>query len=153
MKCVDCDIPLSAEVTRQREDGREALVCDVCRKAHLSHVQDDDDDFMDEASANTQLSQPNVVSEGPQCKLLGCNEQAQVESGEYKEFCSKGHYKMFSMMTSTPVSPMAAASQRSPMATTGGCRNQSVLYVIHVIYGARRHAAIINSIITILFHT
>ena len=126
-------------------------MCDVCRAALLSGVQDDsDDDFMDEASANTQLS-PDVVSEGPLCKLPGCKKQ--VESGEYKEFCSKGHYKMFSMLTPSPVSPMAAASQRSPMATTGGCRNQSVLYVTHVIYGARRHAAIVYSTINILFHT
>ena len=128
VKCVDCGIPLSAEVTRQREDGREALVCDVCRTAHLRCLQYDSDGkvVLGETTANTQLS-PEVVCEGPQCKLPGCNEQAQAESGEYKEFCSKRHYQMFSMLTQIPVSPMLPMSQSSrmsPTSPTGECNTQ-----------------------------
>ena len=131
VKCVDCDGELSAEIVRQREDGKEALVCDVCRTAHLSHVQCDGDDFMDAVSADTQLSS-NVVSKGPMCKLPGCKELAQVESGEYNGFCSKIHCKMASMMAQIPVSSVPTMSQRSPTSPTGECSNQSVTLIMCV---------------------
>ena len=121
VKCVDCDRQLSAEEMRHAEDGGEALVCDVCRAAHLRCLQgDDNDDFFDAVSAVTQLSL-DVVSKGPQCKLPWCKERAQVESGEYKEFCSKGHYQMFSMLTPSHLSAMPTTSDKSPMSLTGGC--------------------------------
>ena len=113
MKCVDCDRELSAEVTRQREDGGEALVCDECRTAHLRFVQDNDEDFVDEAGADTQLS-PNVVSEGPMCKLPGCDQQVKrtKKSKKYKDFCCKEHYQIYSMMTPSPVSQQPHTSSR-----------------------------------------
>ena len=121
MKCVDCDRELSAEEIRQREDGGEALVCDVCRTALLSGVQDDsDDDFMDEASTDTRVQlSPEVVCERPQCKLPGCNQRAQVESGEYKKFCTGRPNLIFSVMTTAPVSIMSLMLQTYPLSPTG----------------------------------
>ena len=120
MKCVDCDRVLSAEEIRQRKDGGEALVCDVCRTALLGGVQDDDDDFTDEAGTDirVQLS-PEVVCEGLQCKLPGCNQRAQVESGEYKKFCTGRPNLIFTMMTPAPVSIMSLMFQMLPLSPTG----------------------------------
>ena len=88
-------------------------MCDVCRTAHLSCLHDNNEDFVDEATADTQLS-PDVVSEGTMCKLPGCNQQAKRtrRSKKYKAFCCKEHYQIYSMMTSSPVSQQPHTSSR-----------------------------------------
>ena len=122
MKCVDCERELSAEEAQQRKDEGEASLCDTCRSAHLSFLQDDSNGkgVVDQASADTRSS-PDVVPEGPMCKLPGCRKQADVKSKKYYEFCSKGHYQMYDMMTPSPVSLKPTTSQRSPTSPTGGC--------------------------------
>ena len=121
LKCVDCERQLSAEEIQQRKEQGEALVCDECRSAHLSCLQDDSDGkgFLDQANVDT-LSSPDVVPEGPMCKLPGCPKQAQMKGRKYGECCSKGHYQMYDTMTPSPVSLNPSTSQRSPTSPTGG---------------------------------
>ena len=121
MKCVDCDTQLSAEEIQHRKEQGEALLCDTCRSAHLRCVQGDSDGqgLLDQASEDTRPS-TEVVPEGPMCKLLGCPKQAQAK-GKYYEFCSKGHYQMYDMMTPSPVPLKLSTSQRSPTPPTGWC--------------------------------
>ena len=122
VKCVDCERELSAEEAQQRQDQGEAQVCDICRSAHLSFLQDHSDGkgVVDQASADTRSS-PDVVPERPMCKLPGCPKQADVKSKKYYEFCSKRHYQMHDMMMPSPVSQKPSTFQRSPMSPTGGC--------------------------------
>ena len=122
VKCVDCERELSAKEAQQRQDEDEAPLCDTCRSAHLCFLQDDSNGkgVVDQASADTRSS-PDVVPEGPMCKLPGCPMQADVKSKKYYEFCSKGHYQMYDMMTPSPVSQKPSTSQRSPTSPTGGC--------------------------------
>ena len=121
VKCVDCKRELSAEQTQQHKDQGEASLCDTCRSAHLNFLQDDSNGkgVVDQASADTRSS-PDVVPEGPLCKLPGCPKQAEVKSNKYYEFCSKRHYQMYDMMTPSLVSLKSSTSQRSPTSPTGG---------------------------------
>ena len=122
VKCVDCERQLSAKEAQQRKDEGEAQVCDTCRSAHLSFLQDDSNGkgVVDQTSAETRSS-PDVVPERPMCKLPGCPKQAEMKGKKYYEFCSKRHYQMYDMMTPSPVSLKPSTSQRSPTSPTGGC--------------------------------
>ena len=119
VKCVDCETQLSAGEVQHRKEQGEAPLCDVCRSAHLSCVQDggEGQGLLDQASEDTRPS-PDVVPEGLICKLSGCPKQAQVK-GKYYEFCCKGHYQMYDMMTPSPVPLKPSTSQRSPTLPTG----------------------------------
>ena len=121
VKCVDCETQLSAEEIQHCKEQGEALVRDTCRCTHLSCVQDGSEaqGLLDQASEDTQPS-PEVVPEGPMCKLPGCFKQAQAK-GKYYEFCCKGHYQMYDMMTPSPVPLKPCTSQRSPISPTGWC--------------------------------
>ena len=121
VKCVECKTQLSVEEIQHCKEQGEALVCDVCRRTHLSHLQDDSEGqgLLDQTSEDTRPSL-EVVPEGPMCKLPGCPKQAQVK-GKYYEVCSKGHYQMYDMMTPSPVPLKPSTSQRSHTSPTGWC--------------------------------
>ena len=132
VKCVDCETQLSAEEIQHRKEQGEALVCDICRSAHLSCLQDGSEaqGLLDQASEDTRPSL-EVVPEGPMCKLPGCPKQAQAK-GKYYEFCSKVHYQMYDMMTPSPVSVKMCTSQRSPTSPIGWCMVEMNL-VMHLM--------------------
>ena len=121
VKCVECKTQLSAEEVQHHKEQGEVVVCDAYRSAHLSCLQDGSEGLglLDQASEDTRPS-PEVVPEGLMYKLPGCPKQAQVK-GKYYEFCSKGHYQMYDMMTPSPVSVKPSTSQRSPTSPTGWC--------------------------------
>ena len=121
VKCVDCESQLSAEEIQHRREQGEALVCGACRSAHMSqlHAGSEGQGLLDQASEDTRRS-PEVVPEGPMCKLPGCPKQAQGK-GKYNAFCSKAHYQMYDLMTPSPVSLKPSTPQRSPTSPTGWC--------------------------------
>ena len=121
VKCVDCESQLSAEEIQHRRVQGLAPLCDNCRSALLNYLQDGSEGqgLLDQAIEDTRPS-PEVVPEGTMCKLPGCPKQAQAK-GKYYEFCSKGHYQMYDMMTPSPVPLKQSTSQRSPTSPTGWC--------------------------------